>query len=122
MTTSGFMKHPISVSIKPAAAQFCLDAHGGVRLGVVDHSTDPDEANKRNHDDGDPDQDQHQAVIVTERAREAIELQSRPGVRPAGFGNRSDEEVEFLDDKAKRDDRDARPDPGEKSPLVCGVV
>src|SRR5262245_42645329 len=59
---------------------------------------------------------------MAERAREAIELQARADLRPAGFGDRPDEEVEFLYDEAERDDRDARPDPGEESPLVRGVV
>ena len=77
--------------------QFCLDAAGGMRLCVVYHSASPDEAKERNHDDCDPDRDQREAVIVTERSREAIELQSGPDLHPVGFSECSDEEVEFLE-------------------------
>jgi len=68
-------------------------------LWVVDQSASPDEAKERDHDDGDPDHDQGEPVIMTERSREAIELQSRPDLRPAGLGDRSDEEVEFSTTK-----------------------
>src|SRR4029077_12522318 len=93
-----------------------------VHLRVIEHTRRAHEARSGEYHEAHTAEYEHQPVIAADASRDARELRAVHFVAHAGRGECQQEEIELLDEEAKRDHGERGTYPGEKGALVRGVV